>query len=78
MYVKNYCKVKVEPHSILPTDYQINDGLWFIATQDTHNHYTLPSEAKGDSNCKPTNRYSQNKHVLYCYKWLSNLIALLP
>ena len=33
--VKNYCKTKVEPYSILPRVYHIIDGLWFIATQNT-------------------------------------------
>ena len=33
--VKNYHKMEVEPHSILPRTFNIIDGLWFIASQNT-------------------------------------------
>ena len=33
--VKNYCKTEVEPNSILPREYHIIGGLWFIASQNT-------------------------------------------
>ena len=33
--VKNYCKTEVKPNYILPKAYQIIDGLWFIASQNT-------------------------------------------
>ena len=63
---KNNCKTEVEPNSILPkTTYHIIDGLWFIATQNIL--CSLPSETKRDSDCKPTFKYNQTKHVLYCY-----------
>ena len=57
--VKNYCKTEVAPNSTMPRAYHIIDGLWFIATQNTHIHYNLPSETKGGSDCKPTFRYKQ-------------------
>ena len=33
--VKNYCRVKVEPNSILPKAQHITHGLWFISIQST-------------------------------------------
>ena len=45
--VKNYCKDELEPNSIFPRAYHIIDGLWFIATQNTHTHHSQPSETKG-------------------------------
>ena len=46
--VKNYCKTEVEPDSISPKAYHVIGGLWFIATKNTHIHYSLSSETKGD------------------------------
>ena len=66
--VKNCCKAEIELNYILPRAYYIISGLWFIATQNTHAHCSLPSETKGDSDCKPNFRYNQDEHVLYCYK----------
>ena len=74
--VKNYYKTEVEPYSILPRAYHVIDGLLFIATQNTHIHCSLPSETKGDSDCKPNLRSNETKHVLYHYKYLPNLITL--
>ena len=66
--VKDYCKTEVEANSILLRTYCVIDGLWFTATHNTHIHCSLHSETKGDSDCKPTFKYNQTKHVLYCYR----------
>ena len=62
--VKNYCKTEVELNSISSRAYPIFDGLWFIATQNTLKYSVVcPQKQKGDSDCKPTDRYNQTKHV---------------
>ena len=59
--VNNYCRIEVEPNSILTRAYHVIDGQWFIATQNIHIHCNLPSETKADSDCKSTNSYNQTK-----------------
>ena len=65
--VKNYCKTKVEPNSILPRAHHVIDGLWFIANQDILTFTVVyPQKQKETLDCKPTFRYNHTKCVLYC------------
>ena len=66
--VKNFCKVEVEPNSILPIAYHIIDGLWFIATQKSPMFNIVCLQKQKETDCKSIFRYNQDEHVLYSYK----------
>ena len=66
--VKNYCKYEVEPNSILCGAYHITEDFWFISSQNTFTFIVVCPQKQKETDCKPTFRYNQTKHVLYCYR----------
>ena len=66
--VKNYCKTESEPNSISIEHIMSLMGCGLYYSEYSQIHCSLPSQTKENSNCKPTLRYNQTKHVLYCYQ----------